>query len=222
MQITVRSQTSASCAARLMKLTKEQSIALSSKWLLEASENKTIKLAMAAAYAVNWSRRVKNEFVLNDDTCRPASWGQLAKRLNKNEKSFTRYNPEPESGSTETRTSFFLANTHVRYCVALALGVDESSLSPSLQEWTAESTRWLIRLAHPGEEEAFCCSTFRGYAAYIHARCPTPHDLELCPKAFQAYCEFGQGTERSDLQRQLLNLCTTLGRILTVELPTHD
>jgi hypothetical protein len=161
---------------QLSKLSVEETVGLM-PWFVNHAKDKTIDKVCRAGHAHFWAEKVHAALDLNefkDD--RPTSWCALGRAIGRNPEGFTSYANCHKSLVKDQIPR--LPETLLRHAAAWAIGLDDSELSPTTEEWIARATRFLILKFQPD-----CLSALTPECLGLYAACMARSGPSGCPWA---------------------------------------
>lgn len=149
----------------LVSISENQREALNPSWILKSRDQPLLELVISISYAVTWASNVEKVFFFNSNKKKPDSWFGLGKAVGHDPNGFSRYNPR-RGGRDPVSNNLRLPNTHLRYATSIALGSDETNLSPDNISLLSVASETLLDLTELRSEYTDKVSCFL-YAEYV-------------------------------------------------------
>ena len=152
----------------LVSISENQREALNPSWILMSRDQPLLELVISISYAVTWASNVERVFFFNSDKKnKPDSWFGLGKAVGHDPNGFSRYNPR-RGGRDPLKNDLRLPNTYLRYATSIALGSDETKLSPDNISLLSVASETLLDLTDLRNEytDKVSCLLYAEYAWY--------------------------------------------------------
>jgi hypothetical protein len=198
--------------ADVVQLSAEETVGLM-PWFVNHAKDKTIDKVCRAGHTHFWAEKVHQALDLNEwKDGRPTSWCALGRAIGRNPEGFTSYANCHKSLVKDHIPR--VPETLLRHTVAWAIGLDDSELSPTTEDWLAQATRFLILKFQPDCVRELTPECLELYAACMVRTGPSGcccADLRLLD---EIACDFHIAEGAAAVKAAVLKTASIIGAVL--------